>query len=216
MMPQRTAELNAALESGEPLTIEQLAYHLSVDRKYAPQIARSFGLKPEGHTYPWRRIWRHIHGIEGTRLLGHLAKLKAQYPGSVLLDEIDDLGAALRTPLISFAAMAARLGRKPDTLSKALRDGRETLPFPMIRLGLRTRNFRDLEVRLWVEEEIRLELPAPPVWLDWTAVPSDPAEQALSPAQGIPAPANMGQSPLDQVKKAIFGGFAEQSRSSAI
>jgi hypothetical protein len=211
--PGKQAELDAALGAGDPLTIEQLAWHLQVDPKHAPKIARSFGLEPEGRTYPWRRIWRHIHGTEGTRLPDHLTGVTAQHPNSVILGKIEDLQAALRRPLIDFATMARRLGQKPDTLSKALRQGRATLPFPMIDMGERLRRFRALEVRLWVEEEIALDLPRPPEWATpakgKTATHADVADGAGAVA---PQPCSRDdQQSTDPLKKAVFGHFAAGS-----
>lgn len=211
---KRIAKLDAQLRSGDPLTVDALARYLNVDRKYVPRIVEAQSLVREGRTYPWRRIWRSIHGTEGARLTEHLAVLKERHPGSRVLAGIDDLEAALRVPLIDFATMAARLGRKPDTLSKRLRRGQEALPFPSIDLGSRTRHFRALEVRLWVEEEIRLELPELPEWLK-TAPPPEAAEQAPSPVEKHSAPVDLNQSSPEQAKKDIFGGFGRHSRTTA-
>ncbi|WP_421904994.1 hypothetical protein [Mameliella sp.] len=220
--PEEIAELNSALESGAPLTCEQLAWHLQVDPKHAPRIARAFGLEKQDGLYPWVRIWRAIHKTEGIQLARHLADLKARYPGSMILGGIEDLEAELRKPLLDFAAMAEQRGRKPDTLSKALRQGRATLPFSMIDMGPRTRHFRALEVRLWVVEEIALDLPEPP---NWGRVPrpatarsqADDASAAADPGttggdQTTRATDDAGGTP-DPVKKAIFGHFGADSRN---
>ena len=208
MTPEKKAKLDAALVSSHQLTTELLAHHIGVDRKYAPGIARAFGLEAEGRTYPWRRIWRAIHSTEGALLSRHLADLKEKHPGSVILTGITDLESALRVPLIDFATMAERLGRKPDTLGKALREGRESLPFPMIYLAPRKRFFRDLEVRLWVQEEICLALPKP---FKWAIPPRASSVDEISfekNAQGAQPPADPGT-------KSIFAGFAGGSRTSA-
>lgn len=200
-------ELNAALRSGDPLTTEQLAWHLQVDPKHAPRIARSFGLEPEGRLYPWRRIWRHMHGTEGVQLAQHLQDLKAKYPGSMILGGIKDLEAELRVPLIDFAAMFEKRGRKHNMLSKALREGRETLPFPMIDMGPRTRHFRALEVRLWVRERICLDLPKPPSWATTTCVESSIVDDEDTSDAADPTMAENTPAAVDPAKEAIFGGF---------
>ncbi len=200
---EKIAALDIALKSGDPLTTEQLGFHLGVDCKHAPRIAKASGLEPENRRYPWRRIWRYIHGTEGAQLARHLDDLKEQFPGSVILSGIEDLEAALRAPLIDFATMAARRGCKPDTLSKGLRQGRVTLPFPKIDLGPRTRLFRPLEVQLWCQEEIRLDLPKLP---NWVTVPEPCTETAASDD-------DEGLVSVDPTKKAIFGGFAGDNRN---
>lgn len=213
MTPEKTAELNAALQSGAPLTTEQLAWHLQVDPKHAPRIARDFGLEKQDGLYPWVRIWRAIHKTEGIQLAQHLADMKAGYPGSVILGGIEDLAAELRKPLIDFAAMAGQRGRKPDTLSKALRRGRASLPFPMIDMGPRTRHFRALEVRLWVAEEISLDLPEPP---EWGTVPRKEASKTgadEAPHAAEPVQKERAQGAHDPAKKAIFGAFAAPNRN---
>jgi len=227
---EKTEELNAILRSGDPLNIEQLAWHCGVDPKNAPGVAKALGLQPDiGRRYPWRRIWRHIHGTEGTQLAAHLVTLKERYPSSTILAAIEDLEPALRIPLIDFATMASRLGQKPDTLAKAIREGRVVLPFSMIVLGTRKRHFRLLEVRLWIEEEICLDLPAPPAWVATCArsiatLPHDgdeaAAENVVAPI--IPAEAggtdaadtSVAAAPTaDPAIKAIFGGFTNNSRN---
>lgn len=220
--PQNIAELNAALESGAPLTVEQLAWHFQVDPKHAPRIARAFGLEKQDGLYPWVRIWRAIHKTEGIQLAQHLADLKARYPGSMTLSGIEDLEVELRKPLLDFAAMAEQQGRKPDTLGKALRQGRATLPFPMIDMGPRTRHFRALEVRLWVAEEIALDLPEPPKWgraprPEAASSQADDASAAADPDltgddQTARANDDAGGTP-DPVKKAIFGAFGAPNRN---
>ncbi len=211
--PEEIAELNAALESGAPLTCEQLAWHLQVDPKHAPRIARAFGLEKQDGLYPWVRIWRAIHKTEGIQLAQHLADLRSRYPGSIILDGIKDLEVELRKPLLDFAAMAEHRGRKPDTLSKALRQGRATLPFPMIDMGPRTRHFRALEVRLWVVEEITLDLPQPPRWA--TAPRPVPARSDAdhAPAAVKPSLEEEAKGTPDPVKKALFGHFAADCRN---
>jgi len=215
MTLEKKAELDAALQSGDPLKAEQLAYHLGVDPKNVPRIAEAFGLKPEGRIYPWRRVWWQIHGTDGIQLANHLAVLNAKYPDSVILGGITDLEAELRKPLVDFAMMAERRGWKPDTLSKALREGRATLPFPMIDMGPRTRHFRALEVRLWVAEEITLDLPEPPEWsAAGNTTNTNRNEDAPATAAVKPNHDNCADSAPDTAKKAIFGAFGTPNRNS--
>lgn len=212
--PEEIEKLNAALKGGA-LNIEQLAWHCGVNPKHAPAIAKESGLKPDvGRRYPWRRVWRHIHGTEGSQLAGYLATMKKRHPGSMILAGIDDLEAALRVPLIDFANMAARLGQKPDTLAKAVRQRRVSLPFPMIKLGPRKRHFRLLEVRLWVEEEISLDLPEPPAWLKQTSPVPEAAEENPTPTEAADAETPIEQAEIDGAvtsvdpgTKAVFAQF---------
>ncbi|APE43248.1 hypothetical protein BOO69_07325 [Sulfitobacter alexandrii] len=124
---------------------------------------------------------------------------------------VEDLEVALRVPLMSFARMSEALGRRSDTLSKALREGRETLPFPLITLGPRTRVFRKLEVRLWAEEEIRLDLPKA---LGWTTPAPEQVEGGVEETEGS---SFLDEDPLsaDPAKKAIFGQFAGPKQKPA-
>ncbi|KZZ23104.1 hypothetical protein A3753_20100 [Sulfitobacter sp. HI0082] len=211
MTPEKIADLNAAVKSGDPLNTEQLAWHLQVDPKHAPRIARDFGLEKQDDLYPWVRIWRAIHKTEGIHLAQHLVNLKAKYPGSIILDGIEDLEVELRKPLLDFAAMAEHRGRKPDTLSKALRQGRATLPYPMIDMGPRTRHFRALEVRLWVVEEIRLALPPIPSWVTAAQRPEAASPEVPDAPEPVQEPETL-RSP-DPVKKAIFGAFGASNRN---
>jgi hypothetical protein len=226
--PEEIEKLNVALKSGGALNIEQLAWHCGVNPKHAPGIAQKKGLQLDiGRRYSWRRVWLYIHGTDGSQLARHLAILKERHPGSMILAEIDDLEAALRVPLINFANMAGRLGEKPDTLSKAVLQDRATLPFPMIDLGPRKRHFRELEVRLWVEEEISLDLPEPPAWLKQTSPAPQAAEEAPTPTEAAdaappidqdeadkaatsvePAGKDKAVTSVDPVTKVIFGQFA--------
>ena len=207
--PEEIEKLNAALKSGGALNIEQLAWHCGVNPKNAPAIAKESGLKPDvGRRY----------GTERSQLAGHLATLKERHPGSIILAEIDALEAALRVPLIDFASMAARLGEKPDTLAKAVRQRRVSLPFPMIKLGPRKRHFRLLEVRLWVEEEISFDLPEPPAWLEQTSPAPEAAEEAPTPTEATDAATPIKQAEVgeavtsvDPRTKAVFGQFASDS-----
>ena len=145
------------------------------------------------------------------QLAWHLQDLKSKYPGSVTLGGIEDLEAELRKPLIDFAAMAEQRGRKPDTLSKALRQGRATLPFPVIDMGPRTRHFRALEVRLWVAEEIRLDLPPIPSWVTAAQRPEAASPEVPDAPEPVQEPETLISS--DPVKKAIFGAFGTSNRN---
>lgn len=215
--------LNAAMKAGTSLNIEELAWHCGVHPRNAPSVAKKLSLHPGvGSRYPWRRIWRCIHRTEGARLNGHLDTLRDVYPDSAILAGIKDLEAALRDPLIDFAAMAARLGEKPDTLAKAMRQHRIALPFPTIDLGARKRQYRPLEVRLWVEEEISLDLPKPPKWATISAPPAETAQldegspshfdEATSTDQAEICAVDDVKS-LDPVKKAVFDHFGANSRN---
>ena len=57
--------------------------------------------------------------------------------------------------------MAFQLRQKPDTLAKAIRQGRYVLPFPTLDLGPRLRRYRPLEVTLWAYDRVSLDLPKP-------------------------------------------------------
>lgn len=201
------AELTNLVRSGRPLSKLALAHHLGVDRAKSAEITKKRHLKRDGISFPWRRIWPAIYGIEGSDLAEHLAKLQARHPGSKALANIDDLEAELREPLISFAEMALRRDMKPNTLSKRLKEGRESLPFPAIQLGSRLRHFRPLEVDLWIAEEIQLDLPPPPVWV------CDESNAEVDGSQnGEQAPV---PSEPEDIKKVLFAGFAPNRRTCA-
>lgn len=124
------------IHSGQPLNNTALGHHLAgIDRTVAAQIPAGPGLAPEGSTYPWRRIWRQVHGIEGSHLTAYLGRLKLQHPDSVILGSITDLEAELRAPCLKFPGMATMLGTLPDTLRKQIERGDRTLPFPVIARG---------------------------------------------------------------------------------
>lgn len=142
----------------ENLNKAGLAKHLGVERSSLPRILADTGLTDVVGRYPWRRVLRAIHRTEGAWLPGHLAQLKRAH-NSPLLDAITDLQTELMTPLVAFDEMSRALGQLPDTLSRALREGRTTLPFAEIRLGPRLRRYRTLEVILWRDEGILLDLP---------------------------------------------------------
>lgn len=209
MTEKEQAKLDAQVRSGDPLSKIAFGHHLKVAcDKAVTRITKASGLDLEGSTYPWRRIWRAIHGTEGAQLAQHLAELKARHPDSTILGRIEDLEAALRAPLIDFAAMARGMGQKPDTLSKALHQGRTTLPFPVLDLGGRNRRFRPLEVQLWSVEEIMLDLPKLPTW----AIPVRPELKAKCAAPT--SPEHLDQNAAEDAKKAIFGACGGDSRTS--
>lgn len=220
---RKKAKIDQHLRSGHPLSTEALAHHLGVDRGKFAEIAKKRRLERDGSTYPWHRIWRAIYGIEGFDLANHLAELQARHPASIALAEIEDLEAALREPLINFAEMALRRHMKPNTLSRRLKEGHETLPFPMIHLGGRLRHFRPLEVDLWIREEIRLDLPEPPVWVSDEANADATDEAAASKNESDvrtlgetdKAPLTSNDTPSDAAIKAAFGAFAPDKRTSA-
>lgn len=181
--------------SAYALTQAELCRHLSVERSSIKQIVRRKQLINFAGLYPWHQIWRAVHGIEGTLLSTHLDKLRLQHRNSSILAEIEDLETALKTPLIDFAAMASLLGVKPNTLSRRLADGRETLPFPSVNLGPRKRMFRPLEVLMWREEGLLLDLPKA---RDTDASPKDQIAKEES-SSGL--------------EKAVFGAFSQKKEA---
>ena len=196
----------------------ELGAHLSVScSKKLNEIVTRLGLEPVAGRYPWRRIFRRVHGTEGHLLAGHLETLRERHgtpafddiedpgaraaarteaQGSPFIDAIGDLEAELKEPLWTFERMAAALGKRADTLAKALREGRTELPFPTILLGPRLRRYRPLEVRLWCDDGIALDLP--------------PAMQIVAAA----APATADAPPEEVAQKAVFGGFARGERKN--
>lgn len=178
------------VEVEQGLNQKQLAEHLSVNRTKIDDIASTSGLEPLHGLYPWRRIFRHIHGTERSSLNAHLNTLRVRY--GTALPHIGDFEAELRAPLLTFEEIAYRLGKKPDTLAKAIRQGRDTLPFPTLLLSPRIRRFRPLEVKLWIEHEIALDLPTA------KQLPTKPASAAATgktrfanPTSGSEKPANI-------------------------
>lgn len=137
----------------------QLAYHLSVNRSKVDEIVRNTKLEPILGFYPWRRIFHCIHRIDYRSLSAHLAKLQVRHSA---LPHMPSLQAALQAPLETFEELAYRLGRKSDTLSKAIRQGRISLPIAMLVLGPRIKRFRPIEVELWLDHGIMLDLPILP------------------------------------------------------
>lgn len=139
------------------LNQRQLAKHLSVNRTKIEEIVGDYELEPMHGLYLWHRVFRQIHGIERTALARHLSLLKLRY--GTALSNIVDLETELRAPLLTFEEVALRLGKKPDTLAKAIRQGRDALPFPTLNLGPRIRRYRPLEVSLWIDQGIMLDFP---------------------------------------------------------
>lgn len=177
---------------------EGLARHLAVERSTLPRILDSFGLEPIAGRFPWRRVFRSVHGVEAARFHGHLDWLRRQY-ASPILGMITDLEVELRNPLLCFAEMARTLGVDCNTLSRALREGRQTLPITMICLGPRLRRFRPLEVRLWRDEGILLNLPQR----------TDVTRSLIDgPVTADPKFARN----VDPTQKALFGSFAREER----
>lgn len=172
-------------------TQQQLCEHLGVERSAIMQIVERTGLEAIGGKYPWRRVLRAVHRTEGYLLAEHLDDLKARH-ASPALQATTDLEEALKEPLWEFAQMATAMGYRANTLSRKIREGRITLPFPMIQLGPRLRRYRPLDVRLWRDDELLLDLPQP-----------------IDPAPTIPAHPADAQTPGDPsaaLEKALFGG----------
>lgn len=139
--------------------LSNLAGHLSVDRSSIGEIVDRAGLKSLYGLFPWNRVLSHIHGIDQSQLHACYSKLIETHGAA--LPSFSDFEKELRRPLLSFEEMAARLGKRPDTLAKAIRQGRLQLPFQTITLGPRLRRFRPFDVDLWVDREISVHLPAP-------------------------------------------------------
>ena len=185
----------------DSMTATELGAHLGVScSKTRARIVARTGLEPVAGRYPGRRVLRCIHGTEGHLLAGRLAELKAAH-GAPLIDALDDLEEALKAPLWSFERMSRILGKRPDTLAKALRQGRLALPFPTLQLGPRLRLYRPLEVRLWCEDGIRLALPPAMT----VPAPQSPAATAARPAEA----------PAETARKVVFGGFGRARQSRA-
>ncbi|WP_348657575.1 hypothetical protein [uncultured Sulfitobacter sp.] len=196
-------ELEERLNSGRPLTATVLGFHLGVDRNTATRIAKAQGLAPEGSTYPWRRVWKHIHGIDGAALARHLDQLKARHPHSPGLKEIDDLEVVLRAPLVKFPTMCALLGEHPDTVRKQIQRGDRSLPFPALDFGPRLQLYRPLEILMWRNEELLLDL---------LAVTSKPDAGTLAGKKATTRP----ETPSESRKKALFAPAARSKRKAAV
>jgi hypothetical protein len=234
-MPPQTPIASRSLNKAE------LGVHLSVScSKTLKKVLEKNQLDAVAGSYPWRRIWRAVHKTEGSWLAGHLAQLKAQHPESPILGAIKDIEAELTVPLWTFGQLARALGQVPDTFSKALRQGRATLPIATLELGPRLRCYRPLEVCLWRDEGILLALPKPVLLVARTPEAAEDAgktsgqdtagttapemkaagRKAASPdptqTVGVGAGAADGTSaePVDHAKKAVFGGFNRRSRKN--
>ena len=190
-----------SLSRPQSISKTALAEHLNVDVTSVGKIAAQIGLEPIAAKYPWRRIWRTVHNTEGAWLKNHHATLAAC--GSPILKDAKSLEEALKEPLLNFAQMAHLLGEKPDTLAKALREGRTELHFTQLDFGLRTRRYRRLEVLLWRDESIFLDLP------ECAQMTSGGTRfQAAENAVFLP---DSHQNPQE---KALFGGYASNKRPS--
>jgi hypothetical protein len=212
----KVERLTQALYSTERLGKAETAFHLDIDRSTLPDVAAKLGLEAEGGRYPWRRIFRVVHKIEPTKIAGWLAQAKAD--GRPGLDDVEDLERALKEPLIDFDVMAIALGWKPDTLSKAIHEGRFVLPFPTLEFGPRLRRYRPLDVRLWRDAEVRLDLPEP-----YQPAPAPPATtctaDALPRRRGRTRRGNAATGAADgALEEAVFGAFraaAPEKRNAA-
>lgn len=172
-------------------TQQQLCEHLGVERSAITKIVERTDLEAIGGKYPWRRVLRAVHRTEGYLLAEHLDDLKARH-GSPALHAITDLEKALKRPLWDFARMAIAMGHRPNTLSRKIREGRMILPFPGIQLGPRLRHYRPLDIELWRDDRLRLDLPEP--------VDLGPMIPAHSTAEQGP------DDPNAALEKALFGG----------
>ncbi|SFF06168.1 hypothetical protein SAMN04488523_11651 [Sulfitobacter brevis] len=186
----------------QSITKTDLAQHLNVDQTSVANIATVVGLQTVAGRYPWRRIWRMVHKTEGVFLKEHHAALAAC--GSPILDEIESLEEKLKEPLWKFPQMARALGHKPDTFAKALREGRKTLPITQLNFGPRMRFYRPLEVLLWRDEGILLDLPE--------SVQFVAAETQTAIDTGT---VSRSAAPQNNAEKSLFGSFASEKMSSA-
>lgn len=190
------------LSGAQSITKADLARHLNVDPTSVDRIAASVGLKSIAGRYPWRRIWRTIHKTEGALLKNHHTTLTAC--GSPILDDIKNFEEELKTPLWDFPQMARFLGRKPETLARAIREGRVKLRFTELNFGRRTRRYRPLEVLMWRDERLLLDLP----------------EYVQTTAASVTQNSDNGKADLPSVipqnpqEKALFGAYASNKRRS--
>jgi hypothetical protein len=213
----KVEHLTRVLYSRERLSKAATAFHLDIDRGTLPDVAAKLGLEAEGGRYPWRRIFRVIHKVEPTKIAGWLAQAKADgLPG---LGDIEDLERALKEPLIDFDVMARALGWKPDTLSNAMCEGRFVLPFPTFELGPRLRRYRPLDVRLWRDAEVRLDLPEP------YQPPASAPTATTCTAEALPrrcgrtcrgnATTGTAEAALGEAVFGVFGAVAPEKRNAA-
>lgn len=179
-----------ASDKRQLLSQTELALHLAVDRASVKSIAGKCGLAQDFGRYSWRRILRHVHKIDPTRLepLGEqLSDALVRLGGGSIQDQ-------LREPLMTFEQVAQALGYRPDTLSKAARQGRIELPVPTLFLGPRLRRFRPLDLRVWKDFGVAIPYPVP-------ATPTEFGTE-LKPA-GSP---NLARPPESAVAL-VFGAF---------
>jgi hypothetical protein len=206
------------VEVDQGLNQKQLAEHLSVNRTKIDEIAVKAGLEPLHGLYPWRRIFRQVHGTERSSLAAHLDTLRVRY--GTALPHFSDLETELRAPLLTFEEVAYRLGKKPDTLAKAIRQGRDALPFPTLVLGTRIRRYRPLEVKLWIDHGIALDLPSfKPDFRTNKKVTAKDSEASASGSQKL-ANVSSGEAregliaANESTKNALFGAFSSSKRIS--
>ena len=115
--------------------------------------------------------------------------------------------------------MAALLGTHPDTLRKQIKRGRE-LPFPVLDLGLRMQLYRPLDVVLWRDEELLLDLPDA-VHVAPKPLPEPEQDQDQDQDRTAPAPKAKAiakpqpQKPPADRKKALFAPAARSKRKAA-
>ena len=197
-------ELNVA-EKKTPVASQSidkqiLAEFLTVCPKTLNKNFEQIGLDACDSNYPWRRVLRSVLRTEGTLLEKHLEKLKRQHPGSVILYGISNLEEELTRPLLTFKEMAHAFGMKSNTLSRAIKEKRIMLPFQTFMIGdnPRLRRYCPLEVELWRDEEIMLELPE-------TSMPKRRQRPELIRPRSRDA-----EIPPLSVKMAIFGGISRK------
>ncbi len=208
-----------------PISQAELLKHLSISKSSAKLIAKT-GLKPVGSKYPWPRIWRAVHDVEGAELANHLATLQARHPNSLILNRITDLEKELKRPLWNLPVLAGKMGWKYDAYRKAIKSGRVTLPAPMITLGGRKQMFRPFEVVLMRDEGIRLDLPKPSrpkSTTTPTATRETSSEVTTAPSSASETQPDLStnsepnaapEATSNAAKKDVFGAFAAGKRRS--
>lgn len=179
-----------------PMSRQELCDYLQVTSSKLHDVLRKTDLSVTARTYPWRRVCSEVLGLQPFVLRSWHDAAKEQI-GSEVLRAVTDIELKLREPLVTFDQMSRSLGCLPDTLSKALRQGRLCLPFTVLSFGERTRRYFPLEVCAWRDEGIAINLP-------------------VSLSIG---PRRHGQNAYDDhmpkiltPQKAIFGGFGAHKR----
>lgn len=182
----------------QSISKNQLAQYLSIGNRNITQHCEALGLGGNERNFPWRRIFRCILHTEGTQLATHLKRLQKKHPESVILGLLKDLEVELTRPLLTFKEMAELFGEKSNTLSRAIREKRIIHPFQTIKIG-QHRRYCPLEVELWRDEEIVLNLPK----TSFRNLPREP-QILRSPTAKL-----QKERPDAAIKKAVFSPFGD-------